>query len=240
MNEITELLENDFDYQEGFAVFCKYSSHQSMMSWLGRKQDMKKLKYELQKLAKSPKLKARQQSETDINRFYRMQATQKVAKTEQQNTKEEKDFVSFDKLPVYKKIDRATLSDAARAIYDSISEKYKLMRAAHEKMKGANSNVGRAEFRAQVLAFDAEIQALWKAFDAEKTDDTDDTKKVALPINVASYRTYLSNTLKKKELSDELKAEVKRRAEAILATGKPLSEKILAGIKKHKIEFSVS
>ena len=51
--EIREYLSKpNPDFETGFSLFCRYSRNQSLMSWIGRKKDMARLLFELQKLEK--------------------------------------------------------------------------------------------------------------------------------------------------------------------------------------------
>ena len=51
--EIDQYLQKEEkDFNEGFALFCRYSRNESLMSWIGRKKDDARLVYELGKLSR--------------------------------------------------------------------------------------------------------------------------------------------------------------------------------------------
>ena len=59
------------DFNEGFALFCKYSKNESLISWIGRKKDMERLIYNLKKLNGFPNLKANAKTEELIIKYNR-------------------------------------------------------------------------------------------------------------------------------------------------------------------------
>ena len=142
--EIREYLSKpNPDFETGFSLFCRYSRNQSLMSWIGRKKDMARLLFELQKLEKL-NLQVNPQAAILAARYNTPVSAigQRVTGPGPQIT-----FKTFDE----RRTRRADLSPEMQKIYDQITEEYKLRRGYHEKLKMAKTDADRASFRERLL-----------------------------------------------------------------------------------------
>lgn len=227
--EILEYLNSaEPDFATGLALFCKYSRNESLMSWISRKHDMAKLKYELEKLSKmNPTPNA--QASIHVAKYIRSDAkpvTVTIPEVREQGVK----FKTFDE----RKTRRADLPENLQKVYDSIAEDYKLRRALHEKMKMAGTDEDRASFRARILETEDRIQAGWKEIDEYLTAAA--TAKVSTEeFKESTARSYISKALKKEKLSEAQIVTVKARYQALLDHGCTLNEATTEELKKRGI-----
>jgi hypothetical protein len=211
------------DYYAGLALFCKYSRNDWLKNWLSRKQDRAKLMYELEKLSNSPHI-SNPNEQADVARY----AQKPVAVHEPVAAAPVSDPVPVVKpAPAFKTFDdrrtrRSDLPAELQAVYDSISEDYKLRRGLHEKMKAAGTNNDRASFRVRVLETDARIKAGWAKIDAYLTREAEE-KVSGDSFQESTCRAYISKALKRPVNSPAQVATCKARVKALLDHGCTIS-----------------
>lgn len=230
--EITKYLNGAKpDFSTGFALFCKYSRNECLMSWISRKQDMPKLLYELKKLADLDVVKINPLQEANMARYGQNLEAQKPsapkAATETQR------FKTYDE----RKTRRADLPEDLQKVYDTISEDYKLRRGLHEKMKMATTNDDRAGFRARILETDGRIRKGWAKIDAylSKQAAEKEKAKAADDFKESTARSYISKALKKDEISDAQKATIKARYDALIAHGCTVTDELKKQLQDRKL-----
>jgi len=220
------------DFSTGFALFCKFSRNESLMSWIGRKHDMEKLLYELDKMAQMETPKLNPLKDANIARYWKDTDSPKPSIPE--DTAPAKTvFKTYDE----RKTRRADLPENLQKVYDGISEDYKLRRGLHEKMKMATTNDDRASLRARILETDDRIRGGWLEIDAylatkaqeeEKAKAADDFKE-------STARSYISKMLKKDTISAAQQATIKARYDALLAHGCTVTEELTNQLKERKL-----
>lgn len=223
--EIHEFLQKaDPDFESGFALFCKYSPNESLMSFIGRKTDMDMLLYELGKLDRggfdTPNPRA-----SILNSRYAPAAAAAALAPAVQEAPAEAGFKTFDE----RRTRRADLPDDLKAVYDNIAEDYKVRRALHDKMKAATADADRADFRARILETEERIQAGWTRIDAwleqnakAKADDN---------FNEKSCRAYISKALKAEKVTETVAAGVKARIQTLREHGCTVTDELLDAIR---------
>lgn len=219
------------DFSTGFALFCKFSRNESLMSWIGRKHDMEKLLYELQNMAKLDNPRLNPLKDANIARYWKdpdlpmpsVPETPAPVKTI---------FKTYDE----RKTRRADLPENLQKVYDTISEDYKLRRGLHEKMKLATTNDDRASLRARILETDGRIRGGWAEIDAYLTKQAQEAEKAkADDFKESTARSYISKMLKKETLSAAQQATIKARYEALLSHGCTVTEDLTKQLKERKL-----
>lgn len=228
--EILEYLNSaEPDFATGLALFCKYSRNESLMSWISRKHDMAKLKYELEKLSKiNPTPNT--QVNIHVAKYIRPDAKPATVKLPEPVREHEIQFKTFDE----RRTRRADLPESLQKVYDTISEDYKLRRALHEKMKMAGTDEDRASFRARIIETEERIQSGWKQIDEYLTAAAK-AKVTTEEFKESTARSYISKALKKETLSEAQIVTVKARYQALLDHGCTLNEATTEELKKRGI-----
>lgn len=231
IQEIHDYLKSaEPDYYSGLALFCKYSRNEWLKNWLSRKQDRPKLMYELEKLSQSS-LPVNPQEMADVSRY-----AQKPVSAPEKNEPEELVQIRRKKPePRFRTFDdrrtrRSDLPAELQAVYDSISEDYKLRRGLHEKMKAAVTNNDRASFRARVIETDDRIKANWLRIDAFLAKKADN-KVSEDSFQESTYRAYISKALKRPVNSQAQVATCRARIKALIAHGCTISDDTFANLK---------
>ena len=228
--EILEYLNSaEPDFATGLALFCKYSRNESLMSWISRKHDMAKLKYELEKLSKiNPTPNT--QVNIHVAKYIRPDAKPATVKLPEPVREHEIQFKTFDE----RRTRRADLPESLQKVYDTISEDYKLRRALHEKMKMAGTDEDRASFRARLIETEDRIQSGWKQID-EYLAAAIKVKVTTEEFKESTARSYISKALKKVTLSEAQIVTLKARYQALLDHGCTLNESTTEELKKRGI-----
>ena len=225
----TYLKSAEPDYYVGLALFCKYSRNDWLKNWLSRRVDRPKLIYELQKLsdaapAENPNVQA------DVARYAQKPAPAPEPEPVPEPVQEQKKvqvFRTFDD----RRTRRSDLPEELQAVYDSISEDYKLRRGLHEKMKSAGTNNDRASFRARLLETDARIKAGWAKIDSFLTREAEE-KVSGDSFQESTCRAYISKALKRPVNSPAQVATCKARVKALLSHGCTISQETLDNLQK--------
>ena len=228
--EILEYLKSaEPDFATGLALFCKYSRNESLMSWISRKHDMAKLKYELEKLSKMNPT-PNTQVNIHVAKYIRPDAKPATVKLPEPVREHEIQFKTFDE----RRTRRADLPESLQKVYDTIAEDYKLRRALHEKMKMAGTDEDRASFRARIIETEERIQSGWKQIDEYLTAAAK-AKVTTEEFKESTARSYISKALKKETLSEAQIVTVKARYQALLDHGCTLNEATTEELKKRGI-----
>lgn len=228
MEEIIEYLNLiDPGFAQGFGLFCKYSRNQSLMSYIGRKSDMEQLLYELKKLSAMGSITVNPNYEAHHIRFNRGLIAEQTVVTP---VADEERIKILDE----RKVNRADLPIHLQKLYDEITEEYKIQRGVHEKMKQANSDLGRKEFRDEVIRLRQSIAGKWEVIDSylRNGEESRDDEQEKPRIHVNSHRAYISKMLAKPKLTQEQKEAVKRKVEELLSLGEVLKPETLKRLKE--------
>lgn len=205
MEEIKNWLsEENPDFDQGFNLLKLYSRNQSLISYIGRKRHGEMLRYELKKLASNKVMLPNPHAKTSV-----VPAKPKTVVVDE------------------RKVNREELPEEMQKVYDLIVDDYKEMRILHEKMKMANSDVGRAEFREKIIKINQKIKKRWEIIDTGKFPE--DTKGTA---NINSARAYISKMMKKEDLTAEQRELVKQKLNTIITAGEALKPETLQKLKE--------
>jgi len=216
MDEIKKWLEEGAsDFNQGFALFQRFSRNQSMIAYIARKQHLEMLKYEMEKLSSKSELKENPHSLPKVSSLYNSSAPE--------NPK----TVIVDE----RHINREDLSPELQQVYDLNVEDYKSLRIYHEKMKLANSDSGRVEFREKIMKLNEKIKKRWAIIDSGKIPGKEDLGE-SKSIKINSARSYISKMLKKDTLTEEQREKVKESFNVIITAGEVLKEETLAKLKE--------
>ncbi|MHC1781007.1 MAG: hypothetical protein AB9922_12310 [Bacteroidales bacterium] len=209
MDEIRNWLSTENpDFDQGFQLLSTYSRNLSLIHYIGRKRQMEMLKYELQKMASTNAvLKPNPHALPKVSTY--QAPSQRV--------------VILDE----RKVNREDLPEEMKAVYDQIVEGYKELRILHEKMKLANSDAGRVEFREKIILVDSKIKSGWKIIDTGKfPEDPAGSSKIN------SARAYISKMLKKDELAPAQRELMKEKINIVVTAGETFKPEILQKLKE--------
>lgn len=216
--EIQNFLTGEIlDFNEGFALFCKYSRNESLISWIGRKKDMDRLIYNLKKLNAYPNLKPNPRTEDLIIKYNKPVNTVVAAMpvTPSQpvdpNNPEGSNitFRTFDD----RRTRRSDLPENLQKVYDDIAGDFKLRKAYHEKMKIATTDEDRATFRANILETEERIRKGWAVIDKFLLEKSQ--QQVTSEFKETTVRSYISKKLKKENLTPEDIEQLRIRVKAL-------------------------
>ena len=235
--EIIDYLKRaELDFNEGFALFCRYSRNESAMSWIGRRHDDQKLLYELEKLSWQPP-KVNPIQEANIARFNKNMSPSQLPPApapaqEAAPAAPEIRFRTYDD----RRTRRSDLPEELQTVYDSISEDYKLRRGLHEKMKQATTNKDRASYRARIIETNDTIRGKFAEIDDYLARQAAEAEKAkADNFKETTARSYISKALKKKTLSGAQMATIKARYEALISHGCTVGEDLTNQLKKRNL-----
>lgn len=218
------------EFNAGFSLFCKYSTNQSLMSWIGRKKDMEMLLYELKKLDRAGATPLNVNAavhEIQYNCF--RDELQKALPVPVPVEDSKIVFKTYDE----RRTRRADLPEDLQKVYDDITSDYKLNRGYHEKMKAATTDQDRAEFRQRIVETTERIQEGWTRIDTYLQEA--ETKKVDDKFNESSCRSYISKALKSEKISDKVAAGVRIRVKALQEHGCVISNDTLETLKNKNL-----
>lgn len=127
---------------------------------------------------------------------------------------------------------------------------YREMQENHRKMRevpqGEEHDEERAQYRAEVLRLDGEIDKIWKQIDAEiervkaeqeREDKKADNTAEKPAFDVANYRDYINKALRKKSLSEKQLKELQRRVSALLEAKVEIKKETIKKLKAIGIEI---
>ncbi len=209
MEEINKWLDEvSPDFDQGFTLFQKYSRNVSLAAFIGRRRHMEMLVYELGKLANNTALKPNPHYRGAMDTPTPVEKVQKVIVDD-------------------RKISREDLPEELKPVYDKNVVDYKELRVLHEKMKQANSDIGRAEFREKIVKINEDIKKRWLIIDTGEFPE--DKPKQA---NINSARAYISKMMKKDSLTNHQRELVKEKFDFILQSGEAIKPETLAKLKQ--------
>lgn len=218
MQEIKDWLESEEkDFNTGLQLFQKYSRNRAMILYLARKQDQKKLVYELEKISKFENLKPVIQVKNTtvlVNRALNIKPETKAVEPE----------APVDLVLKHAKINRDELPGDLQVVHENIAEAYKTQRVIHEKMKLAETDEAREELRSQLIGLDDLIAEGWNQLDAfqeDKTPPSDPDPDVVKLVN--SARTYISREIK--NFNPDKKAKLLERINLLIEQKASVSAK---------------
>ena len=195
--EIKAWIEGPREYEEGRALFAKYSRKKGLISLFQRKHKPKVLLYNLQKLLTKPT------PLTSIPATQDRMTAPETTPIPVKRTEVETHTVHYEQLP-----------EALKTLYNQNRILYKQMRALHEKMKIAPDDDTRAKLRNELTDYDDLIASNWQKIDAwdginhpEDTEAeklTDDEKKK----QIIAARKFLSVNLDTLKNSEGLKRQL--------------------------------
>lgn len=230
MNEVGELLERGFSFEQGLELLKEYNNNDGMISVIEKRKSMKHLAHELGKLARLPRLKPVHGYNVPVLPQPEGQAAFPVKQTETQqesvityhNLANRFKNTKYDDMP----------NDFLKGIYKHNQDLYKELQYSHQQMKQANCDEGRAKFRADVLRLDEEIRKNWRVIDEEiERIESQPPQTSNDGINISTLRSFITRQLKKESLTGEELLELKRRVEIAQANGLKFSDNTVAKLK---------
>lgn len=233
--EIDQYLQKEEkDFNEGFALFCRYSRNESLMSWIGRKKDEARLVYELRKLSRLGACTENPLADRHLSVYNRSAvSTSHGSKASVAVSDSNITFRTYDE----RKTRRADLPEHLQKVYDDIAGDYRLRRSYHEKMKAAMTDKDRAKLRAKVLEAQERIDSGWETIDRwlleKESSKTEETFKES------TCRSYISKMLRKKDLNPGQIEKLRIRANALKRHGCALSDEIIGKLKTLGIVYQV-
>lgn len=218
------------DFNEGFALFCKYSRNESLMSWIGRKKDMDRLIYNLRKLNGFTDLKVNPRHADMLIRYNKAPDAVVIAKPDtpagQQAENGKIIFRTYDE----RRTRRGDLPEELQKVYDEIADDYKLRKAYHEKMKIAKTDDERAKFRENLMETEDRIRKGWSSIDSYLLARSQTA--VNTEFKETTIRSYISKKLKKESLTpadiEQLRIRVKALQDNNCTFTEAVAEKLRA------------
>lgn len=207
----------DSSFERGLELLSSVEPNAGLVAFIRRKNDRRGLEYHLRKRLKCPPRRL-------------------VAKVTAAPAPQDPQPGTLPRQ--YRRTRREDLPERLRPVYDGIVEKYRLQRAAHERMKLLSVLPERREetarARAQVTALEKEIRSMWEFIDSSLDAESGDAagkEPAAPPFNVSSYRSFITRAIARKEIPPERRAEVMRRVEEMLRYGIPMSDKTVERLR---------
>lgn len=212
------LSEANPDFDQGFALLCKFSRNLSLQSYIGRKRNFEMLKYELSKLSKMPKLTP--------NPHYK---SNNILFNKSEDVKEQVEAKPARKEIIEQsRVKREDLPEQMQKLFDLNKSDYQEMRILHEKLKNANSESGRKEFRDKLEKLDKEIKKRWAIIDSGVIPEV--SESTSSQIN--SARAYISKMIKKGNLTPQQRDLVKQKYSELLAVNASLKPETVKKLKE--------
>ena len=133
-------------------------------------------------------------------------------------------------------------NELTRQLFLKKDESFHEMQQYHLKMRtlpeGEEHNEERAQYRAEVLRLDAEVDAYWQQIDAEierfyaeQSRSPEVSQSRSPQFDISTYRAYISKALRKKELTPAQLAELQHRVDAMMAANVELKPETLDKLK---------
>lgn len=255
MNPVLEFLQKhpDYSFDEGVAVLLRYSANRGVNTFITVRRDRQHLRNELNRLAHIPCLRPLPgMEEPTVKEPEPVKVPEPVegptqekepekepeGKPEKEPEGEDDATVSFLDLNRHERENPDTLPPTLKELWEKNRDEYKELQYCHAQMKQANSDAGRADWRAQVEEHRASLQGRWKLFDEEKarlTAKAEEPEDEKPAYNPGNDRSYITNALKKEEWTDKMKLEVQHRVDTMLSNNIPFKEETLARLKERGI-----
>lgn len=244
MKIIKQWLESDQkDYNAGLELLRQHSKNRNLLNALSRKQLPQKLEYELRKIAgKSVFSATPKKVSVKKDTSQPVSSTSSVEKIESYTSNVERLKIVRNNRVV--KVEE--LPQPLQDLYNANVERYKLARAAHEKLKLINDRSGeeRAPIIAELEEYQNELRENWAVIDAwnpDKEVKENDTEEID-PKKVGRDRTYISRYKHKLETLEgakkvEMMEKLETRAKYLLKVGVSIYEKTIDYLKSHGLNL---
>lgn len=219
MKEIEKYLESENpDFITGFTLFCRYSRNQSLMSYIGRKNDMEMLLYNLKKIVRDG-AKENPLFEAHFARFNKSQVIP-LFENKPGNTGDNRDgngeesFLSKTEEIISnysRRYRREELPEELKPLFDKNIDSYKILRSLHEKMKMSRTDERRSYFRHHLVKLADSITDRWKLIHSKAEEYLKTKKGEPEPISAVqlnSARAYISKMLKKDKISEAQRLKI--------------------------------
>lgn len=139
-------------------------------------------------------------------------------------------------------------NELTRQLFLKKDESFHEMQQYHLKMRtlpeGEEHNEERAQYRAEILRLDKEVDAYWKQIDAEierfesENERADKRANESQPeFDISTYRAYISKALRKKNLTPEQLVELQHRVDAMVKANVEMKPDTVEKLKKKGIHF---
>lgn len=223
----------------------RFSSNANTNRMIMCRRDRKHLNTELSRLAHIPNLRPLPGREETPKTPVEVQPAQDFgneSKIPENSPKQgtddsdDSDIVTYLDLQRHEKYDPDKLPPTLKELWLKNSEEYKELQYCHAKMKEDNSDAGRADWRKQLFEHRESLKKRWKLFEEEKARLEEEAKHTeSKPYDPFNDRAYISKALKKEKWTDEMKLEVQKRTDALLANKVPIKEETLQRLKQRGI-----
>ena len=223
----------------------RFSSNANTNRMIMCRRDRKHLNTELSRLAHIPNLRPLPGREETPKTPVEVQPAQDFgneSKIPENSPKQgtddsdDSDIVTYLDLQRHEKYDPDKLPPTLKELWLKNSEEYKELQYCHAKMKEANSDAVRADWRKQLFEHRESLKKRWKLFEEEKARLEEEAKHTeSKPYDPFNDRAYISKALKKEKWTDEMKLEVQKRTDALLANKVPIKEETLQRLKQRGI-----
>lgn len=246
MNEVRLYLEKgNVDFATGFALLKKYCDNEGIISLVEKRKNLQYLTFELKRLARIPHLKPNR-GFVDLNRPISDGSSLDKPQgaddgpdngdqgNEQQGADEGDNIIDWHKLEHYHNTKYEDMpNDLCKKIYKENMDLYKELQHNHQQMKQANSDEGRAAFRAEVLRLDEVISSNWKIIDDEISSLDENVVNIPMAdVKESTLRSRITRALKKETLSNEEFVELRDNYAIALQKELKFSEETLAKLKE--------
>ena len=246
MNPVLQFLQthDGYSFEEGVAVLLRYSSNANTNRMIMCRRDRRHLNTELSRLAHIPNLRPIPGREEPVPKTETIEPKSETnePKTAENPTNEEtadadeSDIVTFLDLKRHEQYDPDKLPPTLKELWIANRDEYKELQYCHAQMKEANSDAGRADWRKQLFEHRDSLKHRWKLFEEEKARLEEEAKHTeAKPYDPFNDRAYISKALKKEKWTDDMKLEVQKRTDALLANKVPIKEETLQRLKQRGI-----
>ncbi len=257
MENLIEWFEEK-DYAKGLILLAKYSKNRILLQNLSRKQNPKKLEYELKKITDLMPLKGKKLKEKEL----------KIVGASENDGTQGKDpepipikgtsrmlGADSDKLIIVRnnlEVKLEDLPEKHQTLWKQNRDSYKQVRALHEKLKLMEnaSDEGRKPLIDRIRQLDESIRANWEIIDAWQpgSEDTtengipDDDSAIIAHKRINANRKYISINMQKlaeeknQQKAGKLKAKLQERVNELKAANEELKPKTIEELKSLGIE----
>ncbi|WP_372775646.1 hypothetical protein [Mangrovibacterium sp.] len=249
------------DYGIGLALLGKFSKNRVLLQNLSRKQNPKKLEYELKKAFEYEEAKSKSLAAKAKKKAGKKEKKEADAPVDETTGKKEPhsdqviDQTNAEPGPQRLKIVRndtevkyEDLPEEIQKLWDNNRDAYKEIRSTHEKLKlmGKAPAEDRAPLLARIDELDSAIRKNWDVIDAWQPGAEAEEKKEPVAIDhkrINANRKYISTNLKKladgnvqDKKIDEVKAIIQARYNELKDAGEEFATETLSELAKAGIE----
>lgn len=237
MNEIKELLERKYTYEEGMAMLARYSRSAIQVLKLAKNRNADELDKALRSLSQFNLSPNSRPIHYDLARDERPCKAAAPSPRVQKAEKPKDDVVNFSDLNHF---DATRLEDMttpeAQNLWHENRANYKELGRLHEKMKQANSDAGRADFLAKIYALNEKIKATWKKIDAINSGGEVPTQEPGFDkVRILSY--IRKQICKVGPLSPKVMATLQSKYNELKAAGVQITSQMATKLKEIGIQL---